>query len=636
MRTRIHWKLMVTYALVIAAVILVIDLYAGARTQREEVDRIRRDLTTQARLAAACVALRLGQGGPPDAVADGLGLLTGVRVTLIDRSGAVIGDSEVEGPALAGVENHAGRPEVVQALADGVGSDVRRSATVGVDLLYVALLAPDSLQAVRVVRLAAPLTDVQKILDQIRNTLLIASLWGLLLSLVLCYGASYVISRPIRAMTSVARDMARGDFSARAYAPSSDELDSLARALNEMSSQLKARIDQITEEKSLLEAVLASATEGILVTDERGAVLSANAALRDLFQSPPASPVAGRPSIEVVRNPDVQDAIERTLRSGEETVREVALLSPAERHVEAHFTPIRLHGAVIGAVGIFYDVTEMRRMERMRRDFVANVSHELRTPLTAIRGCAETLAYGALYDRDAAHRFVGTIQSHAGRLSALIDDLLNLSRIESGAQEVRRVSQPIRPVIQSAVQVVAAAQKRIDVQTDVPDGLPDVPCDETLIEQALVNLLDNAVKYTPEGGRIGIEARLVHEQNETEKRRNGETEKKGKSERESGRVGEWEKDSSPIPPFSHSPTPGGRRWVEVAVADTGIGISPEHLPRVFERFYRVDRARSRALGGTGLGLSIVKHIAEAHGGSVRAESEVGKGSVFKILLPVDG
>ncbi|OGG54902.1 MAG: hypothetical protein A3F84_27245 [Candidatus Handelsmanbacteria bacterium RIFCSPLOWO2_12_FULL_64_10] len=622
MRTRIHWKLMVTYALVIAAVILVIDLYAGARTQREEVDRIRRDLTTQARLAAACVALRLGQGGSPDAVADSLGLLTGVRVTLIDRSGTVLGDSGVEGPALPGVENHAGRPEVREALASGVGSDVRRSATVGVDLLYVALLVPEASQAVRVVRLAAPLTDVQKILDQIRDTLLIASLWGLLLSLVLCYGASYVISRPIRTMTSVARDMARGDFSARAYAPSSDELDSLARALNEMSSQLKARIDQITEEKSLLEAVLASATEGILVTDERGSVLSANAALRDLFQAPPSSPVVGRPSIEVVRNPDVQDAIERTLRSGEETVREVALLSPAERRLEAHFNPIRLHDAVIGSVGIFYDVTEMRRMERMRRDFVANVSHELRTPLTAIKGCAETLADGALDDRGAAHRFVGTIRSHADRLSALIDDLLSLSRIESGAQEVRRVSQPIQPILRSAVQVVEAAamQKRITLQTGVPDALPDIPCDETLIEQALVNLLDNAVKYTQEGGRVGIEARIVHGQGETEKRRNGETER-------------GERGNSPIPRFPDSPAPG---WVEVAVKDTGIGISPEHLPRVFERFYRVDRARSRALGGTGLGLSIVKHVVEAHGGSVRAESEVGKGSVFKILLPVDG
>jgi two-component system phosphate regulon sensor histidine kinase PhoR len=609
-----------TYALVIAAVILVIDLYAGARTQREEVDRIRRDLTTRARLAAAHAVLRLGQGGPPDAVADSLGLLSGVRVTLIDRSGAVIGDSEVEGSALAGVENHAGRPEVREALAGGVGSAVRRSATVGVDLLYVALLAPDTLQAVRVVRLAAPLTDVQKVLDQIHNTLLIASLWGLLLSLVLCYGASYVISRPIRAMTSVARDMAGGDFSARAHAPSSDELDSLARALNEMSAQLKARIEQITEEKSLLEAVLASATEGILVTDEHGAVLSANAALRGLFQAPPSSPVAGRPSIEVVRNPEVQEAIERTLRSGEETVREVALLGPAERRLEAHFTPIRLHGGIIGSVGIFYDVTEMRRMERMRRDFVANVSHELRTPLTAIRGCAETLADGALDDRDAARRFVGTIRSHAERLSALIDDLLSLSRIESGAQAIRRVSQPILPIVESSVQVVeaAAAQKRIDIQTDVPDGLPDIPCDGTLIEQALVNLLDNAIKYTPEGGRVRITAK--------------------KTQSDEGRT-------MNAPPLPESPKDEVHRssfivhrsggWVEIAVEDTGIGIPPEHLPRVFERFYRVDRARSRALGGTGLGLSIVKHVAEAHGGSVRAESEVGKGSVFKILLPID-
>lgn len=328
-------------------------------------------------------------------------------MTLIDGAGAVLGDSEVEVPALPRLENHGDRPEVREALATGVGSAVRHSATTGVDLLYVAVTAPEGSFPVRVVRLAMSLMQIQQALDQTRDTLLVASLWGVLVSCILCYGASYVISRPIRTMTSVARSMARGDFSARAYAPSSDELDSLARALNEMSSQLKDRIDQITEEKSLLEAVLASATEGIVVTDQRGAVLSVNAALRNLFQVSPSAPVVGRRSIEVVRTPDVQEAIERTLRSGEETVREITLQSPVERHLEAHFTPIRLHGATIGAVGIFHDVTELRRMEGMRRDFVANVSHELRTPLTAIKGCAETLVDGALEDGAAARRFLG-------------------------------------------------------------------------------------------------------------------------------------------------------------------------------------------------------------------------------------
>ena len=610
MRTRIHWKLMVTYALVIATVIGVVDLYTGIRTRHEQVERIRGDLERQARLAAVFAEGRLGAGSHPDAVADSIGALLGVRATLIDRTGTVIGDSEVDRKALAGVENHAGRPEVVQALASGVGSAIRHSATIGVDMLYVALSVPDTALPIRVMRLAAPLTHIQVLFDQTRRTLLLASLWGLLVSLVLCYGASYVISRPIRTMTAVARAMAQGDFSARAFAPSSDELASLARALNEMAAQHKERMDQIIEEKSLLEAVLASATEGIVVTDHRGIVLSINAALREQFQISPAVPVVGRPSIEVVRDPDVVNAIEQTLRSGEKRAREIVLLSPAERRLEAHVAPIRLdEGGIIGAVGIFYDVTEMRRMERMRKDFVANVSHELRTPLTAIKGCAETLADGALDDQRAARRFVETIRSHADRLSALIDDLLSLSRIESGTQEVRPIPHPIPPIIRSAAQAVeaSAVQKRLALDLEVPDGLPEVPCDGTLIEQALVNLLDNAIKYTPEGGRVEIKAKVS---------------------------GEGLRVSGPESPLTTHHSLGGGQWVEVTVSDTGIGIPAEHLPRVFERFYRVDRARSRALGGTGLGLSIVKHILEAHGGTVRAESAVGKGSTFTIMLRV--
>lgn len=259
---RIHWKLMATYALVIATVVLVIDLYVGARTRREQVDHIRENLTSQAHFAGSYTALCLGQGIHPDAIADSIGLLTGFRATLIDQNGKVVGDSEVERAALEGVENHADRPEVREALATGVGSAVRHSATVKVDLLYVALLLPDTSLPVRVVRLAMPLTEIQKIFAQLRNTLLVASLWGLLLSLALCYGAALFISRPIRAMTAVARAMAQGDFSVRAQVPAADELASLARALNELSSQLRSRIEQITEEKSLLEAVLASAPRG--------------------------------------------------------------------------------------------------------------------------------------------------------------------------------------------------------------------------------------------------------------------------------------------------------------------------------------------------------------------------------------
>ena len=358
----------------------------------------------------------------------------------------------------------------------------------------------------------------------------------------------------------------------------------LGRALEDFLARTQQRIDQINSEKNQLEVILESITEAILVTGRDGRVMLANTALARLVDLEP--PLVGRRGAEVVRHVVVQDAIAACMAKCQGSEVEIALTSGPERHLDVQVAPIRVGERCIGVVTVLYDITRLRQLERMRRDFVANVSHELRTPLTAIKGYAETLSDGALDDRKAAVRFIAIISSHADRLNRLLDDLLDLSRLESEQMKIELEIYKLKNIIDTCIASVGptAAQKHITIASDIPPDI-QVTCDAKLIEQALINLLDNAVKYTPEDGQIRVGIRRVG----------------------SGRVA-------------------------VCVEDTGIGIPSEDLGRVFERFYRVDKGRSRDMGGTGLGLAIVRHIAEAHGERVSVESILGKGTTFSLEL----
>ena len=404
------------------------------------------------------------------------------------------------------------------------------------------------------------------------------------------------------------RDGRPGGWSPPRLAPA--ELLELRRAVDELQARHEDGTAQLRGEIERLEVTLDSITEGILVTDTGGRVLMANRALRDLYGLPRS--LAGRRVAEAVRNAAVGAAIEGALAGRGPTSCEISEGPGPPRHLDVHTAPIPGPEGVSGAVTVFYEITRLRRLERMREDFVANVSHELRTPLTAIKGCAETLADGALGDPDAARRFVDVIANHADRLTTLLNDLLDLARLESEQTAPEPVEVPVARLLDTARDAVSrlAADKGIRLQVATPDGLA-ARCDRRLIEQALINLVDNAVKYTGEGGAVRVSARALP-------RAQARADLDGRG---------W---STPPP----GPDAGGEDGdaVLVEVTDTGIGIPSNEVERVFERFYRVDKGRSRVLGGTGLGLAIVRHAVELHGERVFVDTELGRGSTFGFTL----
>jgi two-component system phosphate regulon sensor histidine kinase PhoR len=509
---------------------------------------------------------------------------TGLRVTVIARDGTVLGESDKPESDLKKIENHLQRPEVQQALHEGVGSALRKSDTIGVDLLYVAVPVRDD-KVVGVVRVAMPLVKIQETTARVLHTVGVSSLAVGFAAIPILYWLSRRVTRPILQMQKAAGRMAHGDFTEEAPYRVSGELGELATALNAMSSQLEARIRELSEEKADLSAILAGMTEGVLVARPDGRIRLTNQALRQQFGI--TEETAGKTVLDAFRNVPLQGLVGEVIRDGDVSARELSFLSPSERTYELSATRLQgSHGEVTGVIIVFHDITRMRQFENTRKEFVANVSHELRTPLSIIKGYVETLLDDQPPDADTTRQFLNTIQRHSRRLEALIADLLSISALES--QQARLNFEPVsmRAAAQSVLDELArqAQERSITVWLKIPEQLPAVRADAQRLHQVLFNLLDNAIKYTQAGGHVTILA----------------TEKEGA--------------------------------IETAVADDGVGIGPEHLPHVFERFYRVDKARSRELGGTGLGLSIVKHIVQSHGGRVWAESQVEKGSTFYFTL----
>jgi two-component system phosphate regulon sensor histidine kinase PhoR len=408
-------------------------------------------------------------------------------------------------------------------------------------------------------------------------------------------------NRPFKKLEDEIRRLAAGE---EVQLGVSSHTQSLGLALEQLGQWRRRQLAQLQSEQSRLAALLDSVAAGILVVDQQGRVVLANRALAEFFSL--QTPLQGKRHPEVARNAQAQEVIDLALLQGKVETRELSL--PGGRQLEVQAVPIRRDGAGQGAVAVFYDLTRIRLLERMRKDFVANVSHELRTPLTAIKGCAETLADGALADPQTAARFVKIIDDHASRLTRLLDDLLNLARLESDQLEVQRESCRLRGLVESCLSAVAqsAAGKGLQIEMEIAPQL-NAWCDRRLVEQALINLLDNAVKYTPEGGKVRVWA--------------GEQEHLCPS----GGAGER---------VEILPGQGGSgRPLCVMVSDTGIGIPAADLKRIFERFYRVDKGRSRAQGGTGLGLSIVRHVVEVHGERLWVASALGQGTTFGFTLP---
>jgi two-component system phosphate regulon sensor histidine kinase PhoR len=569
-----------------ATALLSVILVVTPGLRRRALEDAEQSLLAQARLVARFVEPALARNASVeevDALVDSVSRQLRARVTVIGPDGRVLGDSAVSGPALLAVENHGTRPEVQAAFATGSGSSVRRSATVHDDLLYVAV-SLDPARRLGLARIALPLRGVEEQVAELRQAVAIALGLALLIAVVVSAAVSSSLVGPLEDMMALARRFASGDLAARIRVRRRDELGELARILNQSADQLQQRLTEIARDRARMDAILQAMEDGVLAVDHRGHVILANPTLRRSFQ---LDDPQGRHYVEVIRQREVGQVIEDVLRTGERRDLEVEL-----RHLRRVYaiTAVSFPGAEgvpHGAVLTFHDATERRRLDQVRRDFVANASHELRTPLTSIRGFVEALEDGAVSDPPTAERFLGKIRTHADRMASLVEDLLELSRLESGERPPQFEEVLPAEVAEDVVASFSSLASRKGLQLGRVDrGAPAVATDADRLRRILEALVENAVKYTPAGGRVEVVT---------------------------------------------AAGPGGCAILEVV--DNGPGIASEHLPRIFERFYRVDKARSRELGGTGLGLSIVRHLAEGMGAGVTVASQPGAGTRFTVSIP---
>lgn len=585
MKFSIRLKLFATYLLLLAVMSGAHYGYLHHFLPGEMTITQRENLLGQTRLAALAAGREIGElRRDAPRVAAQIGRTVTARVTIIAQDGTVAGDSEVPERQLAGLENHGTRPEVLEALRSGSGSATRYSATLRTDMLYTAVPLTIGTTPSGVIRLALPLSAVDKTVTGMKTTLWVSLLVALGLAIAFSTILSQIVSRPLRQVANIAADIGRGNFGRRLPMEWHDELGDLARVMNEMAGRLEAELGRLSAEKERLDAILRGMGEGLMVTDDKGAISVVNPAFCNLFDV--HDTIVGRPLIDISRHPALNESYKQVTRTKGELQEEITIQMPTEATIRTHWVPLLAGGELRGVVAVFHDISDLKRLEKVRKDFVANVSHELRTPVTVIKGYAETLLDGvAADDPKRAVRFVEIIQNHAERLASLIGDLLSLSELESATFTLQLQKISLEGTIRRSCTLLEAkaAAKRIAVTQPAGD-LPPVLADQGRLEQVLVNLLDNAIKYTPAGGSVVI----------------GVTEEETR--------------------------------VTISVSDTGPGIPTESIPRIFERFYRVDSSRSRDEGGTGLGLSIVKHIVQLHGGTIRVANNPDKGTTFTFTL----
>ncbi|WP_447986332.1 two-component system histidine kinase PnpS [Nitrospira sp. Nam74] len=600
----IRWKITLSALVAITVGLLAAGWLALRSIERLELARLEETLTSRTALAAVALQ-RLVEADSPLASSPQLQMMVKTisghalaRVTVIRADGVVLADSETAEEAITHLENHRTRPEIARALADGRGTDIRLSATTGKRMFYLALPIRSAHGGIlAIIRLALPMTTLEARIRDLEHALTVAFGIALLVAALLSVFLSRGLTRPLSEMAAVARELASGSLRRRITTTDRDEIGVLGNALDHMADQLESTIRELTEDRAQLLAVLSSMAEGVMVLDCRGVVLQVNSALERTFLIHNAT-ARGRTYQEVIRLQELNELVMKVLETRLNRSTEISTIAGGHTlHVEASVAGGRRENEAC-VVLVFHDVTAIRRLEKVRKDFVANVSHELRTPLTSIKGYVEALLDGMKDNPDEALRFLHIILKQSDRLNLILDDLLQLSQIESGQVLFKRDPVSLRSVVERTVALIQPLLDKKDHQLTVslPDTLPCVSADEERLVQVLTNLLDNAVKYTPDGGIIAIAARRLD--------------------------GTVDGRSSDL--------------VELTVSDNGIGIPEADRPRVFERFYRVDKARSRELGGTGLGLAIVKHIVEGHGGQIWVEANQPMGTRFVVRLPSAG
>ncbi|MFA5311563.1 MAG: ATP-binding protein [Candidatus Omnitrophota bacterium] len=581
-------KLILSYSIIAVLSFGILGSLLYKNTKENSLRELKLSLINQARLVEAQLKPAIvGQMDPLilEKLAQDLSSRINLRLTVIEDNGNVLFDSEKSLLETEEMDNHANRPEVSLALEGAVGEETRFSDTLRIDMLYVALPVKVGDNTVAVVRLAMPLTSIETMLYAIRRDIVLTIVLVLVLTFVLGIVFTSSIVKPLNKIINISKKFSAGDFSHRVYYEANDEIGELARTLNKMAKDIEDKIASVSSQSQQLTAIFNSMIEGVIVTDKSGVIVSINQAVEDIFKVS-RQEVEGKLFLEAVRNNEIYEVIQNILGKGRFFSKEITLHLPVQRVFEVNATPIFKDASVSGALVVIHDITEMRRLETVRRDFVANVSHELKTPLTSIKGFIETLLEGALEDKENNRNFLEIIQSHAIRLDALVNDLLSLSHLESREIRVEKTAFDLNAQVEEVLRGFKSQlrAKGIEVENVILKNLM-VSADKDRIHQVLVNLIDNAIKFNKEKGFIKIQSESV-----------------------SGNI-------------------------KVIVEDSGMGIPTKDLPRIFERFYRVDKARSRELGGTGLGLSIVKHIIELHKGAVGVESAEGLGCKFWFTLP---
>lgn len=576
-----QWRIAILFITLIVTSMLVLGVYVTNSVRNSQLDNLRFHLEQEAKIIAeGIVPFLQDQDYSPDDLVKKLASEIDSRVTIIAPDGTVLGDS-IEDPLK--MENHATRPEVKDALAHGIGKSTRYSTTLRQEMMYVAVPIYKQGELIGIARTALPLTTVESSVDRVTRIIILTTIVITTLAAVAAWLIARTVTRPVRQLTKAAQKIAAGAVGQKIDVATKDEIGQLARAFNEMSSALKATIDNTLTEKNKLANVLGNMADGVIMTDVEGNVILTNTAAAKLFGFKEADS-SKKQLIEVVHDHEVDEILKKCL----ETMKEQAVQfesSHAKRFLRAIAVPLYSQTRLNGVLILVQDLTELRNLQTMRRELIGNISHDLRTPLTSIKAMVETLQGSAIDDRVAAQDFLSRIVGELDHLTHMVAELTQLSRIEAGQAELKMERVDLNALVNDAITAVMplAERQKIVISKDLSPDLPLVPADKDRIRQTIINLVNNAIKFNKPGGKVTIST------------------------------------------FYDSNS------VSVSVSDTGIGIAKEDLPHIFERFYKADKARSG--GGSGLGLAIAKHTVQAHGGEIWAQSEEGKGSVFTFCLP---
>ena len=580
MKGNLFYKVLATYIIIVLTAMAVVG-YMGSRQLRE---RVLRETEANLKTFAGMVALMASKESIKERIAE-LTALSEARITLIDGNGDVLADSDAPNVEM---DNHLNRPEIQEVRVRGTGTAIRFSRTLGMDTMYVAVPFRKDGKITGYLRLARPLEEIRKAIGHFSFLLFQSFLLVGALSFLIAFLFTSRLVTPIQEMERFTTRLKEGEPAGTLLIDSPDEVGRLARNINAMVLELQESARVAGEEKSKLEAAFASMTDGVLVLDDEGRIEAMNSAFKAMLDIRRRDILSKTP-IEAIRNLELQEALDLFRKTGAPVTREIKISGGDRLILDVTISAIQdLPRNEEKTMIVFHDVTRLKKLERMRVDFVANVTHEIRTPLTAILGFIETLKEGALDDRETAVRFLDVIARHAHRLKRLVDDLLVISDIETGEMRFNMETTSAKAVLESLLPIVEqkASAKNIALERQIPQDLPSIQADRDRLCQIFLNVLDNAVKFTPEGGTVKV--RLYTD---------------------------------------------GMKNLNVDVEDTGPGIPKEDIPRLGERFYRVDKTRSREFGGTGLGLSIVKHLLKAHGGEMKIESFRGRGTTVTLAFP---